>query len=180
MPPPISASSTSASIPLRSRRTSAGSRGWARSFSRGPSRFRTAGGSLSSAPPTTHGSSWSSARRSPAAAAKELVRLPLARGHPGGGAAGPRDVPDALAGDGHGARVPAPPAVEEPAARIAPAVVRRADGDAHDTLERAAHARDLDIRQRAGEPARVEASLVQDLVGDPVAHPGREALVEQQ
>src|SRR5438552_1567095 len=69
MTPPTSASSTSASTPSRSRRTSAGSRGWGRSFSRGRSRTRTAAASPSCAPPTTPASSSSRRQKSRAAAA---------------------------------------------------------------------------------------------------------------
>jgi hypothetical protein len=40
--------------------------------------------------------------------------------------------------------------------------------------------RDLGIGQRVRAPPRIEACLVQHLVGDPVAHAGREALIEEQ
>src|SRR6266511_4998527 len=47
-------------------------------------------------------------------------------------------------------------------------------------LERAAQARDLGIRQRTRASPGIETGLVQHLIRDPVAHPGREALIEQQ
>src|SRR5712691_7030733 len=106
--------------------------------------------------------------------------LALARRHPRGGAAAQRDVADALARPRHCPRVLSPAAVEEPAGWVAIAVVRQADRGVDHALEGGPHPRDLGVRQRVRAPPGIEARLVQHLVGDPVADPGREALIEQQ
>src|SRR5215470_7437758 len=103
----------------------------------------------------------------------------LARRNPRRGAAAHRDVMDPLARPGHRARVLPPAAMEEPTSRVAVAVVGEAHRRVHHVAEGAAHPRDLRVRERAGPAPRIEARLVQDLVGDPVAYARREALIEE-
>src|SRR5688572_6562351 len=70
--------------------------------------------------------------------------------------------------------------MEEPPPRIEVAVIARAHGDGHDVAEGGAQPADLVVGEGAGATARIDARLIEHLVGDPVADAGGERLVEQQ
>ena len=75
---------------------------------------------------------------------------------------------------------PAPAAVEEPRARVARIVGVGVDRALDDGGESGAQAPGFGIRQRGGAAPGIDAGLIEHLVRDPVADPGRERLVEQQ
>ena len=88
-------------------------------------------------------------------------------------------VADALAARGDRAGLAPPAGVEEPGLRVAITVRPRPHRRLHHAAHGLAQPSRLVPRERARSAPRIDARLVQDLVGDPVPHPGRERLVEQ-
>src|SRR5262249_18874559 len=100
------------------------------------------------------------------------LRSALALGAPRGRPAAYREVADALTPRGHRALEPlAPPRVKEPFRREPVAVGADANRQSYDRAQPRAQPADLRRRERVGPAARVDAGLIEHLVGDPVAHP---------
>src|SRR6267378_5412203 len=108
------------------------------------------------------------------------ARSALNFGDPCGRPAAHRQIADALAARRH--RAPpalAPPGVKEPLRREPVAVGADSNRRGHDRAQARAQPPDLRRREHVGAAARIDAGLVEHLVGDPVPHARRERLVEQ-